>query len=110
MIKGLPALRGFTNNFKTYYSIVNLEALERLDPEATVTPELLLQNGYLRNLKQPVKILGDGEITKPLTVVAHRFTRSARAKIEAAGGKVEELNRAESEAGGRQAQDQKDKE
>jgi large subunit ribosomal protein L15 len=51
----------------------------------------LLQRGYLRNLRQPVKVVGDGQITKAVTVAAHRFTRSAREKIEAAKGRVEEL-------------------
>ena len=91
LTKGLPMKRGFTNPFKTYYSLVKIAALEEFSPEDSITPELLLQRGYLRNLNQPVKIVGDGEISKPLTVGAHKFTRSARQKIEAAQGRVEEL-------------------
>ena len=91
LIKGLPKKRGFHNEFKTYYSLVELRTLEAFEPGDRVTPEILLQRGILRNLKLPVKILGDGEISKALTVTAHKFTRSARAKIEAAQGKVEEL-------------------
>lgn len=91
MIKGLPSQRGFTNNFKTYFSLVKLETLDKFEMGDRVTPELLLQKGYLRNLKNRVKILGDGEITKAVTVVAHKFTGSAREKIEAAGGTVEEI-------------------
>ena len=53
-------------------------------------PELLVEQGYIRNMTQPVKIVGDGELTKALTVVAAKFTRSAQAKIEAAKGTVEE--------------------
>ena len=92
LIKGLPMKRGFTNAFKTYYSLVKLETLDNFESGDHITPELLYQRGYLRNLKQPVKILGDGEIGKQVTVSAHKFTRSARQKIEAAQGRVEELS------------------
>ena len=92
LIKGLPMKRGFTNIFKTYYTLVNVETLESFEPDEHVTPELLLSRGYLKNLNQPVKILGDGELTKPLTVAAHKFTRTAREKIESAKGTVEELS------------------
>ncbi len=91
LIKGLPMKRGFTNVFKTYYSLVKVETFDNFDAAERITPEMLLQRGYLRNLKQPIKIVGDGEISKPVTVVAHKFTRSARQKIEAAQGTVEEL-------------------
>ena len=91
LIKGLPMKRGFTNIFKTYYSLVKLDALDHFEPGERITPELLHQRGYLRNLNQPVKIMGDGEISKAVTVVAHKFTRSARQKIESAKGTVEEL-------------------
>jgi len=91
LIKGLPMLRGFTNIFKTQFSLVKLEILEKFEPGERITPELLLKRGYLRNLKNPVKVLGNGEITKAVTVVAHKFTHSAREKIQAAGGTIEEL-------------------
>ena len=91
LIKGLPMKRGFTNVFKTYYSLVKLDVLDTFDSGERITPEELLRRGYLRNLRQPVKIVGDGQITKAVTVAAHRFTRSAREKIEAAQGSVEEL-------------------
>ena len=91
LIKGLPQLRGFTNNFKTYFSLVKLETLDQFETGERITPELLLQRGYLRNLKNPIKILGDGAVTKAVTVVAHRFTNSAREKIQAAGGAVVEI-------------------
>lgn len=91
LIKGLPMKRGFTNVFKTYYSLVKLDVLDKFDSGERITPEELLRRGYLRNLRHPVKIVGDGEITKAVTVAAHRFTRSAREKIEAAQGSVEEL-------------------
>ena len=91
LIKGLPMKRGFTNKFKTRFSLVKLETLDRFEPGERVTPELLLQRGYLRNLKNPVKVLGDGQINKAVTVTSHKFTRSAREKIEAAGGTAEEI-------------------
>ena len=91
LIKGLPMKRGFTNQFKTYYSLVSLGTLDKFDSGERITPDLLLQRGYLRNLRQPVKVVGDGQITKAVTVAAHRFTRSARERIEAAKGRVEEL-------------------
>ena len=91
LIKGLPMKRGFNNKFKTYYSLIKLEDLDQFDTGDHVTPEALQQRGYVKNLNRPIKILGDGEITKALTVAAHRFTQSAREKIEAAQGRVEEL-------------------
>ena len=91
LTKGLPMKRGFTNNFKTEYSLVKIGSLDEFSEGENVTPELLRQRGHLRNLKRPVKIVGDGEVSKPLTVAAHKFTRSAREKIEAAKGRVEEL-------------------
>ena len=91
LIKGLPMKRGFTNIFKTYYTLVSVETLETFEPDERITPEVLRSRGYLRNLKQPVKIVGGGELSKPLTVAAHKFTRSAREKIESAKGTVEEL-------------------
>ena len=92
LIKGLPMKRGFHNRFKTYYSLIKVETLESFDAGDRITPELLLEKGYLRNLNLPVKIVGDGEISKPVTVLAAKFTRSARAKIEAAKGTAEEIS------------------
>ena len=91
LIKGLPMKRGFTNQFKTYYSLVKLTTLEEFEAGDHITPEVLVQRGLLRNLSQPVKIVGDGEITKAVVVAAHKFTRSAQEKIEAVDGRVEEL-------------------
>ena len=92
LIKGLPMKRGFHNRFKTYYSLIKVETLESFDAGDRITPELLLEKGYLWNLNLPVKIVGDGEISKPVTVVAAKFTQSARAKIEAAKGTAEEIS------------------
>ena len=91
LIKGLPMKRGFNNKFKTYYSLISLNTLETFAAGDQITPETLRERGFLKSLKQPVKIVGDGQLTKAVTVAAHRFTRSAREKIEAAKGKVEEL-------------------
>lgn len=91
LIKGLPMKRGFNNKFKIRFALVKLEDLEAFDAGQRITPDLLYREGLLSNLKFPVKVLGNGALDKSLTVAAHKFTRSARAKIEAAGGTAEEL-------------------
>ena len=80
--------RGFTNIFRTEYEIVNVARLADLKGE--VTPELLAEKGLVR-AGRPVKILGQGDLKKKLKVSAHKFSASARAKIEAAGGSCEVL-------------------
>jgi large subunit ribosomal protein L15 len=82
--------RGFSNaQFTTRYSVVNVAALEaRFEVGGHVTPQSLLEAGLIRNLRCPVKILGDGTLTKKLAVDAAKFTKSAKEKIEAAGGEV----------------------
>ena len=91
LIKGLPMRRGFTNIFKKQYYLIKIEGLNTFPGDSEVTPERLVEAGLLRNLKHPVKILGNGEITVPLKISAHKFTQSARSKIEAAGGSTEVL-------------------
>ncbi len=81
--------RGFTNIFKQKWSVVNLAALNCFDDDTTVTPQLLKEAGLLKSLRDPLKILGDGELKRKLVVQAHRFSNQARDKIEAAGGKAE---------------------
>ena len=81
-------LRGFNNKWRVEYQPVNLAALERFEDGASVTPESLKAAGVLRHLREPVKVLGVGDLTKKLNVTAHRFSESAKAKIEAAGGTV----------------------
>ena len=83
--------RGFTNIFKKQFHLVKLEQLNEIAPNSRVTPESLIELGILKKLKYPVKILGNGEITVSLQIAAHNFTRSARSKIEAAGGAAEVL-------------------
>jgi len=91
MIKGLPMKRGFNNTFKTDYALVKLDTLDAFAAGTVITPDLLRERGLLRGRRNPVKILGDGQLTKSVTVAAHRFTRSAREKIAAAGGTIQEL-------------------
>ena len=90
IIKALPMKRGFNNIFKAHYSLVRLDTLNMFDVGETVTPEVLVKRGVVRNLKRPVKVVGSGELNKSLTVVAHKFTRSAREAIERANGAAEE--------------------
>jgi large subunit ribosomal protein L15 len=84
--------RGFTNIFRVEYEIVNLSDLDRFDAGAAVNPETLSAVRLARK-NRPVKILGDGKIQKALTVSAHKFSASAKAGIEAAGGRCEVLPR-----------------
>jgi large subunit ribosomal protein L15 len=89
--KRLPELRGFTNIFRTEYATVNIERLNRFDAESEISPETMVNAGLVKSLKYPIKILGNGDIDRPLKIIANKFTRSARQKIEAAGGEVEEI-------------------
>ena len=84
--------RGFTNIFRVEYDVVNISDLERFDAGDSVTPEKLAER-RLAHGRRPVKILGDGELKKALTVSAHKFSASAKSRIEAAGGSCEVLNR-----------------
>ena len=88
LIKRLPEKRGFTNIFRTEYAIVKVGSLNRFEGE--VTPQRLVEERLVKSLKKPIKILGDGELEKPLIVKVDKFTQTARRKIEAAGGKAEE--------------------
>ena len=81
--------RGFTNIFGTVYAEINVEVLNMFEDGAEVTPEILKAEGILKKQLDGVKILGNGDLAKKLTVKAHKFSKSAVEKIEAAGGKVE---------------------
>ena len=81
--------RGFKNIFAKEYAEVNVSTLERFDDGATVDPVALVEAGILKNVQDGVRILGNGELTKKLTVRANGFTKTAESKITAAGGKVE---------------------
>lgn len=91
LVERLPRKRGFTNIFRTEYHIVHLAELDSFEAGSEVDPEKLLAAGIVKSLRKPIKILANGEISQPLTVKAHKFSATARAKIEAAGGKVEEV-------------------
>lgn len=91
LIKRLPRKRGFTNIFRIEYSVVNLDELNAFEAGSEVTPETLAAAGLVKSLKFPVKILGEGEVKKALSVKAHRFSAAAKAKIESAGGSVEKV-------------------
>ena len=81
--------RGFNNKFKKLWTVVNVELLNDFEDGTEITPEVLLQTGVVSKLGYGLKILGDGELNKKLTVKANKFTQSAISKIEAAGGKAE---------------------
>lgn len=81
--------RGFTNINRKEYAVVNIETLNRFDDNTEVTPELLVESGIVRKKAQDVKVLGNGNLEKNLTVKAHKFSAAAVEAIEAAGGKTE---------------------
>lgn len=85
----LPKYRGFKNPFRTEFLEVSLKQLEEFDADSTVTPEALREKGFVRHLRQPIKVLGSGTLSKKLTVQLHAATASAKEAIEKAGGKVE---------------------
>ena len=91
LFRRLPK-RGFNNPFKKEYSIVNVEDIEQFDNGTHVNPEKLMEVGLIRKALDGVKVLGDGEITKPLTVSAHKFSNVAIEKIKAAGGEIKVLS------------------
>ena len=91
LIRRLPRKRGFINIFRTEYSVVNIGKLSIFEAGGEVTPERLVEAGVLKSLRHPIKILAEGDISYPLVVKAHRFSAAAKAKIEAAGGKVEKV-------------------
>lgn len=91
LFRRLPRKRGFTNIFRIEYSIVNIGTLSMFEAGSEVTPEKLVVAGVVKSLRHPIKILAEGDINHPLVVKANRFSAAAKAKIEAAGGEVEEV-------------------
>jgi large subunit ribosomal protein L15 len=87
----LPVKKGFRNINHKEYAVVNLDDLEMFDAGTEITPELLLETGVISKLKDGVKVLAFGELTKKLTVKAHRFSKAAADKIAAAGGEAATL-------------------
>ncbi len=94
LIKRLPRKRGFVNIFRTEYTFVNIDKLNIFESGSEVTPEKLVAAGVVKSLRHPIKILAGGDITYPLSVKANKFSAAAKAKIEAAGGKAEEIEHA----------------
>jgi large subunit ribosomal protein L15 len=90
LVRRLPK-RGFTNIFKKEYAVVNVSDLERFDAGATVDEGTLRKAGLVKGKNAGVKILGDGKLSKKLTVNAHKFSASAKKQIEAAGGTCQEI-------------------
>jgi large subunit ribosomal protein L15 len=87
---------GFTNKFKKYYQIINVDALQKIAEEKEfkqniINADFLKQNGLISNIKQPVKILGNGELKAKISVEANAFSQSAKEKIEAAGGTIKKV-------------------
>jgi len=91
IIKRLPRKRGFVNRYRVEYSPVNLTALSSFAAGTEVTTELLYAAGFIDSLSRPVKILAGGELTSAVTIKANKFSEAAKTKIEAAGGKAEEI-------------------
>jgi len=94
LIKRLPQKRGFVNIFRTEYSVVNINKLNMFETGSEVTPEKLVAAGVVKSLRHPIKILAEGDINYPLSVKANKFSAAAKAKIEAVGGKAEEIEHA----------------
>lgn len=88
----LPQLPGFKNRFKKIYAIVNVGTLNQFEEGTVVTPELLLEKGIIKELYDGLKVLGDGNLEKSLTVKAHKFSEQAKEKIIASGGSVEVIS------------------
>ena len=89
LFRRVPKLGGFTPRKRKVYAVVNVSELDRFESEQVVDPASLASAGLIKKERESVKILGDGELNTGLTVRAHAFTRVAREKIEAAGGKAE---------------------
>ena len=88
LIRRLPKF-GFTNPFPTKYAIVNIKSFEKWTGVETITPQVMVDAGLVKRIKLPIKILGNGELKKSLVIQAHKFSKSAEVKIQAAGGRVE---------------------
>jgi large subunit ribosomal protein L15 len=85
----VPVKRGFTSPFKEEFAVVNIGQIAKLNGVTEITPELLVERGLVKSLSSRIKILGDGELDHPITVQAHKFSKSAVEKIEKAGGNTQ---------------------
>ena len=93
LVRRLPK-RGFTNKYRTEYTIVNLKSLSAMKDGVTVDPIVLREVGLVKGRGNPIKILGDGDLQRPLIIEAHHFSKSAQKKIEQAGGQAKVIGRA----------------
>jgi large subunit ribosomal protein L15 len=91
LVRRLPHLGGFTNIWRVEFFGVNVERLNLFPAGTEITPEVLVVAGVIKSDRQPVKILGEGELDRALSVKAQKFSASAKAKILAAGGSIEEI-------------------
>lgn len=91
LVRRLPHLGGFTNIWRVEYAPVNVERLNIFAAGTEITPQIMAEAGLIKSPDKPVKVLGEGELDRALTVKAHKFSATAREKILAAGGSVEEL-------------------
>jgi large subunit ribosomal protein L15 len=91
LVNRLPIKRGFRNVNRVEYAVVNVAALNQFEADTVVDANVLINCGLIKRMDSLIKILGDGEIDRPLTVRVNKFSVSAREKIEAAGGKAEEV-------------------
>jgi large subunit ribosomal protein L15 len=88
LFRRLPKF-GFTNPTRTEYAIVNIKSFETWTGAEVITPDLMVDAGLVKRKKLPIKILGNGELKKSLVIQAHKFSKSAEAKIQSAGGRIE---------------------
>ena len=91
LIRRLPKY-GFLYPFRTEYAVVNLKSLAVLEKVEHITPSVLAEAGLVKRKTQPVKILGVGDLGRPVTIQAHKFSKSAMEKIQAAGGRAEVIS------------------
>jgi len=91
LMRRLPSKRGFASPFRVEYTPVNLRDLDRFEAGSEITPETLKAAGILASSRNPVKLLGDGEVDRKLIIKVHKFSVSAKEKIEAAGGTIEQI-------------------
>lgn len=92
LVKRLPYKRGFTNIFKTEYAVVNVDKLSVFPEGAEVTPSDMVSAGIVKSLNKPIKVLGSGELAHRMVVKANKFSKSAKSKIEEAGGQAEVIS------------------
>ncbi|HZR45226.1 MAG TPA: 50S ribosomal protein L15 [Candidatus Manganitrophaceae bacterium] len=91
LIRRVPK-RGFTNIYRKEYAIVNLDRLNQFEADAVINPQFLQEAGVIKKSDGNIKVLGNGELTKPLVISAHKFSQEAMKKIQAAGGRAELLS------------------